>query len=520
MRNSKNKLKNKKNQENSFYPDEIVDIVNENEKISYEGKIISIKGNLIIVQNMHNGNTESYNNDEGKVLKIWRLDRPLQKYNRVDFNLNNNNFFVEATVTNINYDTNEITVKYRNNNRYKPLGEDKVKISSERIFPVGLYTKNDNFKEIENNILNSNSSEKPKNNSLLGQKTQNPNKANVFVVLKDEQEVEFRKLLKKINLEIKKVSGDGNCLFRAISDQIYGTDEYYALIREKCMDYIEVQKRFFREFIDGDFDEYIKNKRKDGIWGDDIELEAISEIYNRPIEIYSGSQKPLKCFHEDKCYDNNRYISTPIRLSYHGQKHYNSVIPLEEAKFKFETYKNSLIKTKPGKYEDKAIGIAINNEKNLDKGIDLSEEEHYLRLKKNLSGKKKEDILEEKIQELNKIPHNINNQFSDEESKNKKVKNDNQDKKDVKIKENLRKEKEESNNIIKNNKENQKEKEEKKEEKDNNELDPIIKKLLELGYDYEDAVEAFLLYEDQELAVNYLLSKHSKNNDENAFFYE
>ena len=29
-------------------------------------------------------------------------------------------------------------------------------------------------------------------------------------------------------------------------------------------------------------------KSKLGVWGDDVELQAISEIYNRPIEIYSG----------------------------------------------------------------------------------------------------------------------------------------------------------------------------------------------------------------------------------------
>lgn len=29
-------------------------------------------------------------------------------------------------------------------------------------------------------------------------------------------------------------------------------------------------------------------KNKLGVWGDDVELQAISDKYNRPIEIYSG----------------------------------------------------------------------------------------------------------------------------------------------------------------------------------------------------------------------------------------
>ena len=87
-------------------------------------------------------------------------------------------------------------------------------------------------------------------------------------------------------------------MFRAVSDQVYGTDEPYQILREKCMDYLVILKRYFEPYIDEDFDSYIKRKRKDKVWGDDVELEALSEIYNRPIEIYKESNKPLKTFHE------------------------------------------------------------------------------------------------------------------------------------------------------------------------------------------------------------------------------
>lgn len=58
----------------------------------------------------------------------------------------------------------------------------------------------------------------------------------------------------------------------------------------------------------------------DGIWGDDVEIQALSEIYNRPIEIYLYSVKPMRTFHEVS-YNRN----DPIKLSYHGKSHYNSV---------------------------------------------------------------------------------------------------------------------------------------------------------------------------------------------------
>lgn len=43
------------------------------------------------------------------------------------------------------------------------------------------------------------------------------------------------------------VEGDGNCLFRSVSHQVYGDDRYHGLVRARCMDYMEVRciKMFF-----------------------------------------------------------------------------------------------------------------------------------------------------------------------------------------------------------------------------------------------------------------------------------
>jgi len=129
---------------------------------------------------------------------------------------------------------------------------------------------------------------------------------------------------------------------------VYGTDQYYELLREKCMDYLVIMRRFFEPYIGENFDEYIKEKRKNQTWGDDIELEALSEIYSRPVEIYKGSDKPLKTFHENKYYskyDTNSAINFtlyPIRLSYHKGNHYNSIIPLETDVENYKRYKEEL----------------------------------------------------------------------------------------------------------------------------------------------------------------------------------
>jgi OTU domain-containing protein 5 len=56
------------------------------------------------------------------------------------------------------------------------------------------------------------------------------------------------------------------------------------------MQYILSGQEYFQVFIaDEGVMEYCQRKSKSGIWGDDIELQAMSEIYDRPIELYAYS---------------------------------------------------------------------------------------------------------------------------------------------------------------------------------------------------------------------------------------
>eukprot|EP01132_Coremiostelium_polycephalum_P002711 gene2711-3364_t len=112
---------------------------------------------------------------------------------------------------------------------------------------------------------------------------------------------------------------DGNCLFRSIADQIYGDQEMHNLIREKCMDYMEAERDHFSQFVTEDFNEYIKRKRSDKVYGNNTEMQAMAELFNRPIEVYYKSLEPINIFHGS--YKGN----SPLRLSYHRGNHYDSI---------------------------------------------------------------------------------------------------------------------------------------------------------------------------------------------------
>lgn len=138
-------------------------------------------------------------------------------------------------------------------------------------------------------------------------------------------------------MSIVQCDGDGNCLFRAVSHQLYGTQDHHAAIREATMSYMvcmvhpwacvglphvcacarvlrrvhvlaffcvpphlrardtaglwqEVWRSHFASFTVGSldqFDEYIAWKRQLGVWGDDPEIQAMSEMYSRPVLVYA-----------------------------------------------------------------------------------------------------------------------------------------------------------------------------------------------------------------------------------------
>lgn len=155
------------------------------------------------------------------------------------------------------------------------------------------------------------------------------------------QEEQFAAQLATKSWSVVHQDPDGNCLFRSIAHQVYGDPELHALIRQKCCDYLEAERTFFGEFVEGEFSEYVSQMRCPGHWGDHTEIQALSELYDRPIEVYAYSLTPMNT------YNNAPRHNVPIRLSYHFQSHYNSIVT--------PTHTSSIMDTTPGMIEDLQI---------------------------------------------------------------------------------------------------------------------------------------------------------------------
>ena len=83
----------------------------------------------------------------------------------------------------------------------------------------------------------------------------------------------------------------------------------------------------FEDFIVGqnyiDFAHYLDAMRTLRTWGGNLEITAISELYQRRVEIYAQETTPSITFSESVNYDND---FPPFRISFKNGNHYNSVV--------------------------------------------------------------------------------------------------------------------------------------------------------------------------------------------------
>ena len=129
-------------------------------------------------------------------------------------------------------------------------------------------------------------------------------------------------IYKKKKYRIIPIKRDGNCLFRAVADQVYCDPNLHDKVKNFCANYMQEEEKYFSEFITDsmDYTKYISDLRKDGAWGGNYEIIALSQIYKRSIEVYEHSEKP-RMFQ----FPNNQGNNGPsIRLFYRNN-HYASI---------------------------------------------------------------------------------------------------------------------------------------------------------------------------------------------------
>eukprot|EP00300_Choanocystis_sp_HF-7_P013894 c18492_g1_i1.p1 GENE.c18492_g1_i1~~c18492_g1_i1.p1 ORF type:complete len:350 (+),score=95.47 c18492_g1_i1:28-1050(+) len=103
-----------------------------------------------------------------------------------------------------------------------------------------------------------------------------------------QEALRMNERLRPLNLELSDVESDGNCLFRAIADQLEGDESLHKTYRQKILEFIRTNREDFEFFIEDDepFDDYLQRMADNAEWGGQLEITAASRLFSVDVVIH------------------------------------------------------------------------------------------------------------------------------------------------------------------------------------------------------------------------------------------
>uniref|UniRef100_A0A7C9D5T9 OTU domain-containing protein n=1 Tax=Opuntia streptacantha TaxID=393608 RepID=A0A7C9D5T9_OPUST len=103
---------------------------------------------------------------------------------------------------------------------------------------------------------------------------------NSYIPPLSDANLDHQRLLQRLQVyglyEVR-VSGDGNCQFRALSDQLYRTPEYHKHVRKEVVKQLKEHKPLYEGYVPMKYKHYYKKMKKSGEWGDHVTLQAAAD---------------------------------------------------------------------------------------------------------------------------------------------------------------------------------------------------------------------------------------------------
>ncbi|XP_047083016.1 OVARIAN TUMOR DOMAIN-containing deubiquitinating enzyme 9-like [Lolium rigidum] len=146
----------------------------------------------------------------------------------------------------------------------------------------------------------------------------------------DEATMDHERLsdrLKLYELVEHKVKGDGNCQFRALSDQLYQTPDHHEFVREQIISQLKSNRDAYDGYVPMAYDEYLDKVSRNGEWGDHVTLQAAADKYGVKIFVMTSFKDTCYIEIQPKVVKSNKVVL----LSFWAEVHYNSISPQNEA---------------------------------------------------------------------------------------------------------------------------------------------------------------------------------------------
>ncbi|XP_051955553.1 putative bifunctional UDP-N-acetylglucosamine transferase and deubiquitinase ALG13 [Xyrauchen texanus] len=104
--------------------------------------------------------------------------------------------------------------------------------------------------------------------------------------------VNMDEYLASIGLYRKMMARDASCLFRAVSEQLYYSQNYHQRIRKECVNFMRANRCNFEPFVEGSFEKYLERLEDPKETAGQVEIKALSLLYRRCFVIYRYPGKP------------------------------------------------------------------------------------------------------------------------------------------------------------------------------------------------------------------------------------
>ncbi|XP_016094898.1 deubiquitinase OTUD6B isoform X2 [Sinocyclocheilus grahami] len=154
-----------------------------------------------------------------------------------------------------------------------------------------------------------------------------------------QEGLKLRQKLMERHLQIREISSDGHCMYRAVEDQLTERGAPLSLkeLRAQTAQYMRSHADDFLPFLtdpnSGDmytadeFEKYCNDVADTAAWGGQLELKALSQVLQLPIEVIQAESPSINIGEE---YDKPPITLVYMRHAYGLGEHYNSVEPLKD----------------------------------------------------------------------------------------------------------------------------------------------------------------------------------------------
>ncbi|XP_076451658.1 uncharacterized protein LOC143287510 [Babylonia areolata] len=132
----------------------------------------------------------------------------------------------------------------------------------------------------------------------------------------------FAKKLKEVGLQLRDIPADGNCLFRALGDQLEGHCRNHYRHRQEVVQYMLEHRKDFEPFVEDDlpFDDHLSSLKKLGTHAGNDAIVAFAKLHNVNVFIHQLRGNPIQISGPSSSANVRQ-----VHIAYHNGDHYSSI---------------------------------------------------------------------------------------------------------------------------------------------------------------------------------------------------